>query len=276
MSRLGPSFHRTFALNRPAILQILRLVKDYQARAVTGRVLNFELIAEGTSLGPVYIAAMRRYAFACGLLDKQERLTELGDCVLAHDPNLQAPATCWAMHYHLSSPQGVGPSFWADLVKNRLRCGDELDRTALAKFVQETSPSNSGEAVSAQIASQAATVFLGTYSKSDALGPLGFLEQAESGSYSVKEPNQPSLHVFAYVLADYWRANWGDVVGVNIGRLSEPGSPGALLLMGSGSINRYLGELQTAGFAVVQRRTPPFQVNRNWSNPAQFLEKLYD
>lgn len=66
------------------------------------------------------------------------------------------------------------------------------------------------------------------------------------------------------------------MVGVSISRLSEPGGLASLLLMGGGSVNRYLGELQAAGFAVVQRRVPPFQINRNWSSPVQFLEKVYD
>lgn len=274
MARLGPSFHRTFALNRAAMVQILRVVEQQKGENKSGRALSFDLISESTTLGPVYIAAMRRYAFACGLLDRQEHLTPFGEAAIAHDPNLQASATCWVMHYYISCAHGAGPSFWGEVVVRRLRTGDQISREELARDI-----SQQGEdeiAVSSKIAGQSATVFLGSYAKPEGLSVLGVLEPSDDGTYLVKEPARPSLWVFAYVLAEYWQANWPEMVGVSISRLSEPGGLASLLLMGSGSVNRFLGELQSEGFAVVQRRVPPFQINRNWASPAKFLEKLYD
>jgi hypothetical protein len=98
----------------------------------------------------------------------------------------------------------------------------------------------------------------------------------DAKQYSVMEPEPPSLWAFAYVLADYWQENWGSVPGVNIARVTQAGGPGALLMMGAGTVYKYLGELQTHNLATVQRRTPPFQINRNWSGSEAFLERLYD
>lgn len=276
MNRLGPSFHRTFPLSRPAVVEIVRLVREHQNREGAGRVLDFDLIATSTALGPVYIASMRRYALGAGLVDEEERLTELGDTVTRKDPGLHAATTCWLLHYSLSCPHGAGPTFWNTVVTQHFRPGHELERRRIGAFIRQQVQQCASEDVSEQTALQAATALLGTYAKSDALGPLGMLEQIEPGRYLVKEPEPPSLWTFAYVLADYWRGNWGEGPGVNVSRVTEVGGPGSILMMGAGTVNKYLGELQSAGFAVVQRRTPPFQLNRNWSTPAQFLERLYD
>ena len=275
MNRLGPSFHRTFSLSRPALADIVRLVKEHQTEEESGRVLDFGFIAANTSLGPVYIASMRRYALGTGLVDEQERLTDLGNAVAERDSHLQAAATCWMLHYGLSCPHGAGPAFWGDVLAQFFRPGDELGPGQIGEFIFEEVKESAADNVSKKTASQAATVLLGTYSKSDALGPLGMLEQLEPGRYLVKEPQLPSLGTFAYILADYWSANWGDVPGVNISRVAEAGGPGSILMLGAGTLNKYLGDLQAAGFAVVQRRTPPFQLNRNWAGPSQFLERLY-
>ena len=275
MKRLKPSFHRTFSLSRPGLVEIVRLVSENQAEKDSGRVLDFDLIAEKTTLGPVYIASMRRYALGTGLVDEQERLTELGNAVARRDSFLQSPATCWMLHYGLSCPHGAGPIFWNAVVTQFFRPGDELNPSQIGDFIFEQVKEAGVDKVSKKTASQAATALLGTYSKSDALGPIGMLEQLEPGRYLVKEPQLPSLWAFAYILAEYWSGNWDDVPGINISRVAEPGGPGSILMLGAGTVNRYLGDLQTAGFAIVQRRTPPFQLNRNWTEPSQFLEQLY-
>ncbi|MCE5327912.1 MAG: DUF4007 family protein [Planctomycetaceae bacterium] len=275
MDKLGPSFHRTFTLSRPAVADIIRLVREHQDESVPGRVLNFNLITAETTLGPVYISSMRRYAVATGVVDEQERLKPFGRILCDKDPGLQSTASCWVMHYYLCCPHGIGPAFWFSTIAKFFRPGDEIDRRQISEHIAEEVRATEGT-ISQQTALQTATVLLGTYAKSDALGPLGMLEPLEAGRYLVKEPSCPSLWTFAFILADYWIANWGEVPGVNLNRVSEAGGPGSILFMGSGAINKALGELQAAGFATVQRRTPPFQLNRNWSNFSQFVDKIYD
>ena len=274
-SRLKVSFHETFSLVRPAIAQLVKVSAEHEESGGSTK-LSRDEIARKTSLGPNYVRAVPRWAYGTGLLDLNYRLTRFGQLMWLKDPSLTNVATLWGMHYHMAAPQGPGPSFWNHLVSNKLRPGDTLETSQIASAIGDRIEEHDSQKIAQKTLITTASVFLGTYSKSDGLGPLGLLEQVETGKYLVKEPEPPSLWVFAYVLADYWRANWGEVPGVNLTQVMEAGGPGALLLMGSGTVNRYLGDLQSAGFAVVQRRSPPFQLNRNWSSPSQFLERLYD
>jgi hypothetical protein len=161
------------------------------------------------------------------------------------------------------------------LVVNRLRPGDVLEKPEIAACIYDWMNADGTESISKKTCGPAATIFLGTYTKSDALGPLGLLIEQSSKGCLVQEPPPPPLWAFAYALADYWSANWGDVSGVNLTRVAETGGIGPMFMMGGGLINRYLGDLQSEGFVVVQRRTPPFQLTRNWSTPEVFLERMY-
>jgi hypothetical protein len=218
---------------------------------------------------------MRRYAFGTGLLDEQERLTPFGSAVVRHDIELNRLCTLWCLHFKVSQRNGPGPLFWHHLVVHCLRADDVLESRAVGSLIFDVVTKDGQERVGRQTADHAAPSFLGTYSKGDALGPLGILQEDGSGKYRVLTPAPPPLWAFAYALADYWAVNWGDVTGVNLTRVAEEGGIGPLFLMGGGLINRYLGDLQREGFAVVQRRTPPFQLTRNWSSPEVFLERMY-
>lgn len=77
----------------------------------------------------------------------------------------------------------------------------------------------------------------------------------------------------AYALADTWAERWADRVGVN---LDETREVGALLLMGSGTLNARLRAMQERGMIEVQRRHPPYQVTRLSLDPAAVLEHLYE
>jgi hypothetical protein len=272
--RLGLAFHESFPLSLPALTALLKISANNPCIGDVG--LARETIRQQTNLGPNYIRSMPRWAVGSGLFRHDYHLTDFGLLVREKDPTLTRVETLWVMHYNLSAPSGPGPEFWHYLVSTLLRPGDIIETKQTASAIQSFLQKGKGEAVAPKTLSKTATIFLGTYNRSDALGQLGIAEQLEAGRYLIKQPITPSLWVFAYVLSVHWRANWEDVVGVNIGHLSEASGPGALLLMGSGSINRYLGDLQSEGFVVVQRRTPPFQANRTWSSPTQFLERLYD
>ena len=275
MDRLGTSFHRTFALSRPGLAQVLRVVCDLESRPDAEGGLTFSRLEEDTTLGPVYIASMRRYAYGVGLFDSGEHSTSLGRKVMSRDPDLTMRETMWLMHFWITAPCGGGPVYWHNLVTMCLRPGDSLERKELADSVHRCVNEGETESVSLKTAGQAATVFLGTYSKPDALGPLGFLREESPGRYLVEAPSPPPLWCFAYSLAKYWQANWGEVTGVNLTRVAEEGGIGPIFMMGGGLINRYLGDLQREGFAVAQRRTPPFQLTRNWDDPDVFLERIY-
>ncbi len=275
MDRLGTSFHRTFALSRPGLAQVLRVVCDLESHPGGEGDLTFNRLEKDTTLGPVYITSMRRYAYGVGLLDSDEHSTSLGKKVMSRDPDLAMPETMWLMHFWMTAPLGGGPVYWHNLMTKCLRPGDSVERKELADSVHRSVNGGGTESVSLKTAGPAATVFLGTYSKPDSLGPLGFLKEVSPGRYLVETPSPPSLWCFACALAEYWQGNWGEVTGVNLTRIAEEGGVGPIFMMGGGVINRYLGDLQREGFAVVQRRTPPFQLTRNWDNPDVFLERIY-
>jgi hypothetical protein len=178
------------------------------------------------------------------------------------------------LHYHLCAPHRIGPIFWNRLVLSSLRIGSVLDRSALA-----TTLVNSTEAdgtVSYHTLAEAATAFLGTYSRDDALGSLRILRAAASNKYEVTEATEPAAHVFAYVIADYWTGNWGARKTVSLESVTtESGGPASLLLLGSGQANRLLREMQAEGLVEVQRRAAPYQVVRLWDDAAQLLERVY-
>jgi hypothetical protein len=156
-----------------------------------------------------------------------------------------------------------------------MRVGDELSTARLGEVIQHIVCESEPARINTKTAQQAASVFLGSYSKADSLGPLGILEQIDPGRYVVTEPQPPPLWAFGYALADYWQANWPDMSTVSISKTSDAGGPGSLLLMGSGQVNQALGALQTEGLVTVQRRMPPFQVYKQWKSPKDFLERLY-
>jgi len=275
MDKLGTSFHRTFALSRPGLAQVLRVAGDFQQHSGTRKILTFNRLDAETTLGPVYIASMRRYAYGTGLLDGAEKITRFGKMVMARDPDLIMCETMWLMHFWMTVEFGGGPVYWHDLVTKCLRPGDNVRRNEVAESVFRSLNARGVESVSRRTAGPAATAFLGTYSKPDALAPLGFLREESSGKYVIEVPKPPPLWCFSYALAEYWAVNWGEVTGVNLTRVAEAGGVGSIFMMGGGLVNRYLGDLQREGFVVVQRRTPPFQMTRNWENPDVFLERIY-
>ena len=272
--RLGLAFHEAFSFSVPAIVQVLTVVAD-AGKSGGKDGLSHGLLSNETTLGPNYIRAMPRYCVGAGLLDTEYRFTALGEAVRQGDSNLSSPSTLWLIHYNLAARHGPGPEFWHYFVTHLLRPGEELATAEVGVALREHAQ-EAGRSVAERTAKTTASVVLGSYSKSDSLGPLGFLENVGGGRYAALSPSSPPpLWAFAYALASYWAANWGDVTGVNLTRVAEEGGIGPVFMMGGGLINRYLGDLQREGFAVVQRRTPPFQLTRNWETPEVFLERIY-
>jgi len=120
----------------------------------------------------------------------------------------------------------------------------------------------------------AATVFLGTYAKSDGLGKLGLIEE-ESGSYTVRQPQTPPVRVLACALHDYWEA-FGDgsseLLLKDLGR--QDGFAG-LFFLGPGMLGTLLSDLQSAGAVDIKRDAPPFVVTRLWDDGQKLMEHLY-
>ena len=266
--KLGISFHRSLPCRRAGIIQLLNIAANAEGE------LDYQEIWEKTSLGTVDAQATSRYASGFGLYNKQG-LTPFGRFVLSHDPGLTQVATQWILHYHFSAPQREGPAFWGHLVRTVLQPGNVLTSETVGSLIEQYDLENGGKQLKPDTYRGGGGAFLNTYGKRDGLGALGFLKETGLGEYTVDEPIPAPWPVVAYALADTWAGLWGDRVGVN---LDETREVGALLLMGSGTLNTRLRAMATQerGMVEVQRRHPPYQVTRLALDPATVLEHLYE
>ncbi|GGO38482.1 hypothetical protein GCM10008949_45110 [Deinococcus humi] len=266
--RIGTLFHETFALSRPGVAAALR-----QASETVGNKELVERLQEEENLGRNWAKAVPSYARGCGFLDfGSTHLTPLGEHVLAHDPDLHLPETLWLMHYHLSAPHGPGPRFWHDLVQRLPELGDGFDREDVAVQIAETTRTD-GAALKERGVASTATVFLGSYAKSDALGPLGIVQEKENG-YAFDYPEAPSAGVVGYALSHYWQGQLLGQQTCSLETLSEPGGFSSALLLGSFDLNRALRQLAQRGVLELWMAAPPYQVTRPPA-PQQLLEGIY-
>lgn len=259
----GLTFHRSFAINKPAIAAIL---------ANAGA--SIDELREATHLGTVYLESMPRYARACGLLEfGSTQLTPLGEHVLAHDPSLSLAPTQWLMHYHLCAPHGPGPRFWHDLILRLPHLPQPFRKGDVVAEIDRSVREESGAALKDRGIESTATVFLGSYTKTDALGPLEIMEEAGS-EYGFRWPEPPPAGVFAYALSHYWQGQLGAQQTCTLDDLGEPGGLGSLFLMGSFDVNRALRQLARQGLLELWMAAPPYQVTRPPA-PEKLLEGIY-
>ncbi len=272
--RIGLAFHESFALNLPAVRAILRLSHENEGN------ITPEIIRDQTSLGPNYVRSMPQYARASGLMEMAGyHLTPLGKVVCLHDPNLENPTTLWAMHYHLSAPQGPGPAFWAHLVTKGLSWGDEVSVKEVAEQIacfQVTQPGT--VALKPRTVQTTATVFLGTYTKSDGLGRLGLIKavSGRTGYVRLSESQSPPVGVVAFALADYWGAHFGEQITVSLSELARDDGFARIMLMNYGKLDEVLMALKHDSIIDLYRIAPPYQVVRRWSNRNELLTRLYE
>jgi len=270
--RLGFSFHRTFSLVRPAVTQVLELAEEAQTKGLN---LNNRVVREKSSLGTIYVESMPRYATGAGLLDFARHLTRFGQYALNHDRLLEHQGTQWLMHYYLSAPQGPGPAFWHHLVSNFFYVGHEFSKTQVERQITTFVAQDEGRTLAERTLSTAATIFLGTYLKSDGLGKLGLLTQLPDERYQVTEPVSPPPWAVAYALLDYWEAHFQDQLTVSLDLLTAPGGFTALFLMDQHNFNEVLRVLQAERYVEVYRVAPPYQVVLLRRDPEPLLQTLY-
>ncbi len=167
--RLRTTFHRTFALSRDQIRQLLgAAAKALIATPNNRSCLTTDTIRSETNLGTVQVEAMPRYARACGLLNESLCLTPLGRIVHSRDPLLEERATLWLMHYHISTAHGLGPLFWSRTVNSLFRIGDEISHAQVAGHIVQVVAETEGRELKERDARSTATIFLGTYTSSEA------------------------------------------------------------------------------------------------------------
>jgi len=270
MARVGLAFHEGFSFVRSAVAEVLSVARS----KVPGEKLDFKLLRRETTLGRNYIKAMPRYCVGAGLLDHKNELTALGRRVSEFDPHLERLETLWLCHYNLSAIEGPGPEFWHLLVANHLHMGEELRTPALGDVLRLFAAGN-GNPVAERTAFTAASVFLGTYARSECLGGLCILESRDAGTYLVKDVCSPPPLVFAYVVSDYWQRYLANQTSVWIDEFNKDGGPTEVLLMGLGQVNFAMRELSRMGIATVQLTQPPFQFSPLWKKREEILDRIY-
>lgn len=271
--RIGTIFHESFSLSRPAVSAVLVAAELNRPENVS----FFEWVRYKTHLGSRYCKAMPRYAQGSGLLTSTNSLTELGKIVSAKDRGLNLTVTQSLMHYYLSAPQGPGPLFWHFLVTQVLRPGRTLDAETVAKAIGEFLRNAGQKEPTERALRSTATIFLGTYAKSDGLRDLGLIEEMGKGTYRVLFPSPPPLWVLAFTLVDFWACHWPDQLTVNLSELSRPGGWASLFLMDGGTLGQQLQRLKDKGVVDIFRVAPPYQVVRLWKEgeKEKFLERAY-
>jgi hypothetical protein len=269
--RLGVTFHRTFSLSRPSIAKIVQLAKVLGDKTPIGR----KTIRQMTNLGSVYVEAMPRYAYGAGLLDRGNHLTKFGSFACDYDPLLENIVTQWLIHYHLSAPDGPGPAYWHDLVIHRFLPGDEFTHEQISAQIQQFVSSVREMPPRDEDADSSATVFVGTYTKSDGLKSIGVLEETKPKTYRVLDPDPPSTWVVAYALLDFWKARFPNQTTINLSDLYGENGLTSLFMLSKGRLNAMLEEMQREGMLELYRIAPPYQVVLLTTDEVPILEKLY-
>lgn len=272
--KFGLTFHRSFTLVRPAITSILKLAVEHAATSDTSTPLTLDEVRQKTNLGTIYVEAMPRYARAMGLLNDSLCPTPLGNFAYEKDPLLEQSSTQWLMHYHISAPYWVGPAFWHHLVVSRFRSGNEFSRDDISQQIADFVSQMEIRQVTPRDADATATVFLGTYTKSDALGGIEILEEVD-GRYHVLEPEAPPIWVMAYALLDFWEACFSQQISVNLNYLSGSDGLTNLFMVGAGRLNAVLRAMQEEGYVEVHRVAPPYQVVLLNRDRSSVLERIY-
>lgn len=271
--RLGTTFHRTFALNRPAVVQVLDIVYNSDSEVQSDE-FERKVLRELTNLGSIYVEAMPRYGVGCGLLGWGNFPTVLGELARQHDPLLENSSTQWLMHYHLSAPQGPGPIFWHELVTTRFRSGDEFTLEDLSVSIAEIYQRCESEPLAERSARATSTIFVGTYTKPDGLGNLGLLEKLDESRYRVRDDFEPiPTWAVAYAVLDFWKANHGGRIDVLLNDLTQ--QLGAVLLIGAGKLANVLYKMQAEGIVIVDQSLPPYKVRLLRPEIEPVLKRLY-
>jgi len=272
--RLSTQFHEKFSLTRQAIYQIVKTIDANPNVSKLKKTELQKLFVEQTSLGPNYIKSMPQYAKGSGILNFDNTLSSLGKCTALYDPLYEQLGTQWLMHYHLSAPYGPGPTFWNNLVSKlffvrNIFSGDDVIEQ-IGDFIWQTE----NKILALKGVKSTSNIFLGTYTKPEALGKLRLLELLGSGHYRVCEPNKAPVWAVGYALIDFWEAFYAGRVGIGLDTLQESDFP-KLFMMGKSELDDVLQALQEIRYVEVHKTAPPHQVLLLRQDSDLLLKKLY-
>jgi hypothetical protein len=231
--KITTAFSETLGLSRPALALLLRAYKDAEIENAPS--LTESVIRQKTGLGPNHVTAQKYYCRGCGLADAMNRLTNFGSAVFAFDPDFKRIDTQWLLHYHFVAPHGVGPDYWRYLTFHTVARGRTSTNRSISAQIDRFHEESGLDKLSDSSYNSASAAFISTYSNSDGLSSLNLLNK-EGDEYRVGLPEPITAAAFAYALADYWTAQWGETQTVSLSRITGEDGPGPLLLLNTGSL----------------------------------------
>lgn len=275
MEKSAISFHRTFALSRTRLAEVVSVVGRHEgAKNLT------ELVYQQTNLGTIQAEAFNRYAQRSGIIDSANRFTEFGRKLFSEDRHLSSTTSQWLIHYHLSAPHGPGVGFWSHLVLEFLSTSREFRaedlETALRHFLHREGlhPASDGTLRSA------CTVFRGTYEKAEGLGALAILSPNVSNgpTYCVGPAIRVPTWVFAYALADFWDHYWSGQVTLSLHELMVFRGLASMFFLEKRAVDEIVTRLISANVIELYKTVQPYQIVRKWGTDwrSTFLGNAYD
>ena len=275
--RLKTIFHESFSLSRPSLNQIIGVAQESASSDLRSQEKRFDILRKKTNLGTNYIKAMPKYAIGTGLLDASYNLTQFGKFSSEFDFLLERKSTLWLMHYHLSALQGPGPAFWHHIVKVFFRSGNEFSSSDIAEEISSFYHKEEGDTLSERSARTTATILLGSYTKSDALGPLNLVQGTGNDRFRINDDlDAPPTWAVAYSVVDTWLSLYPERKGVNLDDFTSEDGVTNIFLIGSGKFANILQKMQSEGFVEVYRVAPPYQVVLLQPELTTILGKVYE
>ncbi len=267
------SGHETFPLRQLWLSKIAHLVNS---RITKGRTVDFTSLKEideamlELGIGKNMVSSARFWAQACGILGKDNSLTDLGRMIfgdphgrVGYDPFCSNPATVWLVHWNLASTiENFTPIWYLFNQVNQ----PTLDRQSFVEGMKELCR-QMGWKVSDLTLRRAQECTLRAYLPrlsakghtedfvEPLLSELGLLETTASRDvFSIRRGPHPTLpdEVFVYALLDYWTGPWakagkkrvGQTASLDYSRITHDfGSPGRIFKLDGDSITRRLQRL---------------------------------
>lgn len=93
--------------------------------------------------------------------------------------------------------------------------------------------------------------------------------------FQVLEPPIPPMWVIACALASFWEDRYPDMATIHLNELYTEAQLTNIFMIGRGSLNRALEDLQREGMLEVFRVAPPYQVALLNRDLEFYLEKMY-
>lgn len=266
MKEIGPTFHRSFPLQRAFVSSYLGAVHR------AGEALSAADARAQTGLGSMKVPAALGYCRAAGLLDANGALTILGSTVAEADPHLLLTDSQWLLHCGLSGVTLGAPVFWGQLWMNLL-VGDQRTRADLEFLIRNSYPSGFVNSDSAKVC---ATAFVSTYAQEDCLGQLGLLGRVKDGIQCGIPSTEPGVGVFAFVLASAWEALRPNQITVTLEDFLRDSKLPQILRASTDGILSLMERAERRGDIVLHRSAPPFQIGRRWEEIGDLAARVYE